>query len=283
MRFFIGSLFLGVAALAADFDWHSIAPSTNISYQPCYTNFQCARLLLPLDWKDSTNNATVSIAIIKQSAAVSQDDAKYGGPIFINPGGPGGSGVATVLGAGKRLQSIVDTPNQRYFDIVGFDPRGIANSEPQMNCYPGNNLGRQALTLRLIGSGSLDTSPQSVSYQYSAAKAQGKRCEDKVKDLMPFVNTPSVARDLLAMVDKAEELRRYETKFNSTEIPRLQYLGISYGTAIGQYFVALFPGRVGRLALDGIVDIVDYTSGRVNTKDFLSSPRFSWLTISLLF
>ena len=34
-----------------DFDWQTITPSWNLEYTSCYDNeFQCARLLLPLDW-----------------------------------------------------------------------------------------------------------------------------------------------------------------------------------------------------------------------------------------
>ena len=53
-------------------------------------------------------------------AAVPSTSDAYRGPILLNPGGPGNSGVNLVLLAGELLQKIVGPE----FDIVGFDPRG---------------------------------------------------------------------------------------------------------------------------------------------------------------
>ena len=48
------------------------------------------------------------------------------GQLMVNPGGPGGSGVdyaaSGALTFGEELS--------RYFDIVGFDPRGVGKSTP---------------------------------------------------------------------------------------------------------------------------------------------------------
>ena len=53
------------------------------------------------------------------------------GSIFLNPGGPGGSGVEFTVFAGPVLftQDVRDR-----FDLVGFDPRGISRSEP-LRCF----------------------------------------------------------------------------------------------------------------------------------------------------
>ena len=59
-----------------------------------------------------------SIALIRKRALAL--GPLYRGPILINPGGPGGSGVEVVRLAGKTLSTILGP----QFDIVGFDPRG---------------------------------------------------------------------------------------------------------------------------------------------------------------
>lgn len=71
------------------FDWEAVPPSRDLKYIPCYARFQCARLLLPMDWTDQEenwHNHEVAIAMIKQPANVSILDARYGGEIFLNPG-----------------------------------------------------------------------------------------------------------------------------------------------------------------------------------------------------
>jgi len=63
-------------------------------------------------------------------ASVSPESADYRGPLLMNPGGPGGSGVDLILRSGGLLQSIVGP----QFDILGFDPRGAC--VPREMFYP---------------------------------------------------------------------------------------------------------------------------------------------------
>jgi hypothetical protein len=76
-----------------EFNWNSIEASSKLRYTPCYDYLQCARLEVPLDWSDESNNNTAVIAVSKIPARVSKDDPSFGGTIVLNPGGPGGSGV----------------------------------------------------------------------------------------------------------------------------------------------------------------------------------------------
>jgi len=78
---------------------------------------------VPLDY-DHPRGATISLALIRLPAG---DPARKIGSIFLNPGGPGGSGVDFVRAAGPILYS--DEVRAR-FDLVGFDPRGIIGSTP---------------------------------------------------------------------------------------------------------------------------------------------------------
>lgn len=80
------------------------SPSPELVWSSCYEEFECARLQLPLDWLDLSNNSTVAVAILKKAATTQVD---YKGPLFVNPGGPGGSGVAMVKSQWKALQIAV--------------------------------------------------------------------------------------------------------------------------------------------------------------------------------
>ena len=57
-----------------------------------------------------------------------------GGPILLNPGGPGGSGIGLLLGAGRHISDALDDSDGKYFDLMSFDPRGIGLTEPGVHC-----------------------------------------------------------------------------------------------------------------------------------------------------
>ena len=99
-------------------DWHACNK---------HPRFDCARVPVPLDYDDPLG-PTIALAITRLPAG---DPAQRLGSIFTNPGGPGGSGVGFIHAVGRFLFS--DEVRAR-FDIVGFDPRGIARSEP-IECF----------------------------------------------------------------------------------------------------------------------------------------------------
>ena len=75
---------------------------------------------VPFDYANPEGDE-LAIALLKIPANISTSDPAYRGPILINPGGPGGSGVDLALGLGSLAQSLVVGAE---FDIIGFDPRG---------------------------------------------------------------------------------------------------------------------------------------------------------------
>ncbi|KAM3505677.1 hypothetical protein MY11210_007867 [Beauveria gryllotalpidicola] len=269
------------AAAASEFDWDAVTPSHDLEYHDCYDGFRCARLLLPLDWLDEASNETVALALIKSDAVVGVDDAAYAGPVLSNPGGPGGSGVSHLRGAVAQLRDMVDTPGKKHFEYVSFDPRGVGRTTPQVNCYPDGRLPRSAAIWKSRGSGGVDGGPAALPYSLGMATIQGNRCGEFNGDLLRYVGTTSVARDMLAVVEKIDEYNEKHLKKGKTpekgslmelrsdsdtkkakkDLPRLQYLGFSYGTVLGNYFASMFPERIGRVLLDGVCDIDDYATG----------------------
>ena len=74
---------------------------------------------MPLDYANPQGDE-LAIALLKVSANISTSDPAYRGPVLINPGGPGGSGVDLALSLGSLAQSLIGAE----YDIIGFDPRG---------------------------------------------------------------------------------------------------------------------------------------------------------------
>lgn len=128
----------------APFYWDTAPTSKSLEYAPCYIDkrdYQCARLAMPMDYWNGTTNATVSLAVIRQPAKVPVTDPRYGGAVLTNPSGLGGLGVEYILRARKQLQNSVDSEDSKYYDVISFDLRGVANSKPTMSCFSDDNIG----------------------------------------------------------------------------------------------------------------------------------------------
>lgn len=81
----------------------------------------CGTLPLPLDWS-RPHGPKIELAVARRRAT---DPSVRIGSLFVNPGGPGGSGRDFALSGGLFTDEV-----RRHFDIVGFDPRGVGLSEP---------------------------------------------------------------------------------------------------------------------------------------------------------
>ncbi|KAF6785757.1 peptidase tripeptidyl-peptidase protein [Colletotrichum sojae] len=261
-----------------DFDWSTITPSRKLEYHPCYTEHQCARLIVPLDWLDKSNPHTVALAIVKLPAKVPDSDPAFGGSIFTNPGGPGGSGVTNLLHEGHIYQETADTETRKY-EILSWDPRGVQFTSPRADCYE-DLFARGTDAIQRMALGPIGASPDALRRQWARGQGYGRICAESAVNgsIIPFASTASVARDMVEMLDRIQELRDEEAEAargvyagENSQKPmqargekkplRLQYWGFSYGSALGNTFASMFPGRVGRMIVDGIVDIDDYMAG----------------------
>lgn len=188
--------------------------------------FECAEIQVPVDYQNP-GNASLTLALKKLPAKQSSNKV---GSLLINPGGPGGSGTDYVTYAedafGKRLMDS--------FDIIGFDPRGVALSTP-LDCLTDKEVDEF-----IAFDGTPDTEQElKDSLQLSIDLAKG--CEAIENNLIAHVGTQEAARDM----DIIRELVGDE---------KLNFLGASYGTYLGGMYAELFPEKVGRLVLDGAVD-----------------------------
>lgn len=186
---------------------------------------ECARLEVPLDYSDPTGE-TIELALLKVPA---RDESQ--GALVVNPGGPGAPGTSYAAAA----SSVFREPLLRAFDIVGFDPRGTGDSAP-IDC-----LSDDQLDATLANDPTPDTSEEERTYA-SLVSAFGRGCAELSGDKVNHVSTIEAARDMDVLRSALGERT-------------LTYLGASYGTKLGATYAELFPDKVGRLVLDGAVDV----------------------------
>ncbi|MEU4740604.1 alpha/beta hydrolase [Actinosynnema sp. NPDC023658] len=199
---------------AAGIDWH-----------PCpeLAEVECGTLRLPIDWADP-RGGEFDLAVARRRAT---DPAARIGVMIINPGGPGGSGVNAALRADGRFS----TELQRHFDIIGFDPRGVARSQPvrcsydllvaQPSAYPTDRQGFDAL----------------AAYNRDLAAD----CRARSGPIYDHADTGAVVRDVDALRKALGERK-------------INYYGVSYGTLIGQQYAERFGRNIRAMVIDSNMD-----------------------------
>ena len=214
-----------------DIDWKDCSNET--------TTFQCGTVTVPVDY-EHPDGQTITLAVKKLPAL--DGDAEHGS-LFLNPGGPGESGIGMVeTGApmfGEELRGA--------YDIIGFDPRGVGRSTP-ITCWTDDEInqylnGTSNTLFEIMATDVLSSTDSSAQERIDRGASNAAKCakHSQVPELLDHVGTRNVARDL-------DVLRA--TNGNAT----LNYLGMSYGTYIGAVYADLFPGRVGRTVLDSAMD-----------------------------
>ena len=196
-------------------------------WQACRSGSECATVTVPLDYADPSGE-TIEVALLKVPAT---DPSRRVGSLFVNPGGPGASGLDYAAAA----DAIVSPAVRAVYDVVGFDPRGVGQSTP-VECISDADLDRSFVE----GDPTPDT-PEEVEALLASSQEFRDGCQTKSGDLLPHVGTTDVARDL----DVLRAIVGDDT---------LTYLGKSYGTSIGAEYARQFPTYAGRLVLDGAID-----------------------------
>ena len=224
-------------------DWKDCSDGT--------ASFQCGMVTVPLDY-EHPDGQTITIAVRKLAA--SDGNAEHGS-LFLNPGGPGGSGVAMM----QVMAPMLTEETRGAYDIIGFDPRGVGQSTP-ITCWTNDEI-KQHLANPSDDAGPTDPL-KGVMYKNVAAQekidrgtANAARCaqHSQVPELLDHVGTRNVARDL-------DILRA--TNSNA----KLNYLGVSYGTYIGAIYADLFPDHVGRVVLDSAMDPSKRSGGEIRAE-----------------
>ncbi|QSB04389.1 alpha/beta fold hydrolase [Natronoglycomyces albus] len=199
-------------------------PST-IQWQECEDapRVDCGSIHVPLNWADPGGD-TIEIALARRQAT--NPEARVG-TIVMNPGGPGGSGVGAVKGHHWVSEAVLEK-----FDVVGFDPRGIADSAT-INCDR-EDIDR-VLEYRW------PSNEEDFQHLLTGQEQLVGTCRALTGELFDHV-------DNLATVEDLDAIRA------SLGDKQLNFLGYSYGSLMGQQYAQVYPDHVRTLVLDGNMD-----------------------------
>ena len=195
------------------------------AWSGCGDGLDCTKVTVPVDWA-APSGATFQLAVIRHRAT-----GKKIGSLFTNPGGPGVSGVKDLK---ERVVPEFGPALQSAFDLVSWDPRGIGGSSP-VSCLPNSALDH------FFSEDATPDTPAEVSQFVEDQKAFAAACQANTGPLLRHIDTISTAKDM-------DVLRAIvgDDVFS--------YVGASNGTFLGAWYAQLFPWRVGRMVLDGVVD-----------------------------
>ncbi|MEV0381472.1 alpha/beta fold hydrolase [Nonomuraea sp. NPDC050643] len=195
-----------------------------ITWGPCEEDdtVECGTLAVPIDWS-KPNGPTLDLALARRKAT---DPAARIGSLLTNPGGPGGSGVNNMLRPSGFSEEV-----QRRFDIVGYDPRGVARSN--------------AVTCSASVYNEMPSPVMTSQADYDTWIAYNKRlradCRKRTGPVYDHVDSANVARDMDAIRAALGD-------------DKLTSYGVSYGTLAQQMYAELFPNRIRAMVLDSNMD-----------------------------
>ena len=188
---------------------------------------QCATVPVPIDYADPTG-PQANLAVVRIPAS-----GRRIGVLLMNPGGPGASAVDSVV---NLADSLDGSPITEHFDLVGFDPRGVGHSTPELRCR--TDAEHDAWRRESM----VDYSPAGVAAIEQLNRSFAQKCLDRMgKPFLASVGTSSAARDMDAVRAALGE-------------DQINYLGYSYGTELGTAYIEQFPDRVRTMVLDGAID-----------------------------
>ncbi|PWN43155.1 hypothetical protein IE81DRAFT_98116 [Ceraceosorus guamensis] len=276
---------------AADSPICHIALSQSSSYNssdlgptsPLREQMDCLAISVPYTYSDPNDQRRADLAIFRLvPSQIRSGKRQSKGRIFLNPGGPGGSGSIFLA---ANWQHFLDRTNAEY-ELIGWDQRGVGQSQPSAPICFGSGVEQARFELDvqinvpILQPGTSPTPEQIRALREDVDHSLARYAEwrngclkysskDSV-DFLPFIGTFYTALDLEYM----RQLLAHHQDFAPTAAPRddgiatspdlLHYWGISYGTTIGQLYMAMFPEQTGLFILDGVVNASSSLHNRVS-------------------
>ena len=214
----------GVGQTTTPLSWGTCDRFVSDSYLP---TAQCTTVPVPVDDADP-DGPQAQLAVIKIPASGDRI-----GVLLMNPGGPGASAVDAVV---HLSDSLSGSAIAEHFDLIGFDPRGVGHSTPELRCR--TDAERDAWRREAL----VDYSQAGVAEIEQLNSTLAQLCLDRMGEaFLAGVGTASAAQDMDAVREALGE-------------DRINYLGYSYGTELGTAYLERFGDRVRAMVLDGAID-----------------------------
>ncbi|TJZ44584.1 alpha/beta hydrolase [Streptomyces piniterrae] len=202
--------------------WHVCPPTKSVPHD---SPLRCASVQVPVDYA-RPEGPRVKLTVSRLRAS---DPRHRRGVLLLNPGGPGGPGVAMPVWWSATVPASV----RAHYDLIGFDTRGLAASSG-VSCHLSvHQLDNLPLAPPLYGK------PFSATAELQ--RSVGRSCARHAGPLVPTMYTKNNARDMDRIRAALKERR-------------ISYYGVSYGSYLGAVYAQMFPRRTERLILDSVVD-----------------------------
>ncbi|KAI0391380.1 hypothetical protein F5Y17DRAFT_460913 [Xylariaceae sp. FL0594] len=222
--------------------------NSNIQWKPCPADLvkisplavECGTLAVPLDYSDPDSTQMLNLSLVRIPAIKkNKEKGERRHSILFNLGGPGLEVRYSLAELGDMFQVITGGEH----DLIGWDPRGTAETLTY-SCFA-NATGRAAVLDQLPPGNASDVARGLL---WAGGQNYADACASYPDALRkgPLIDSSSTARDAMRIVDALEE------------DGMLRYYGLSYGTALGAEIVAMFPDRVEKMVLDGVVNPTEY-------------------------
>ncbi|KAI1089070.1 alpha/beta-hydrolase [Rostrohypoxylon terebratum] len=225
-------------------------PGERIAWERCGNlggrPLECSNIDVPMDQfnADNSGDKTFNIPLIRLRGANATQN------LFLNPGGPGASGIEFVYRKGEQLSKIVG----ENFHLLSFDPRGINSSQPLAQCYPDAETRRERSRVR--NTKILEDSIEAYTWSHNFVRA----CADTMGEHALYLNTPQTAADMNSILDAVGQ-------------DNMVYWGFSYGSILGQTYATMFPERSERVIIDGVANQFDWYEGLLDTEMFFDTEK----------
>jgi pimeloyl-ACP methyl ester carboxylesterase len=188
---------------------------------------QCATVPVPRD-PLNPSLGTIGMAVDRHPATGAASQRI--GSLLMNPGGPGISGVDALAG----LVSEMPRDLLKHFDVVGFDPPGVARTAP-ISCLDTAGLAQY------FNENPAPATPAGFQALVQEARTFAAGCQKESSAELPYVSTVDAAMDI-------------DTLRQALGDQKLTYFGLSYGTSLGATYAQLYPTHVRAMVLDGAMD-----------------------------
>lgn len=230
----LGLLATGVVAppLSVAEQPSGVRPAGTLAWGDCglaelrEAGFECATLVVPMD-RARPDGATVSLAVTRHLAT--GDLGQRIGSLIFNPGGPGGSGMHAAPAVFAELPGVITS----RFDLVSWDPRGVAETVPALTDCASPFPSRPA-------TGPVNWRTVLRDFRQRVRRVS-ERCYASNRVILDHMGTNEVVSDL-------DQLRAALGEDSIT------FWGMSYGTRIGYVYALRYPDRIRAMLLDGPID-----------------------------